>query len=90
MGSTIFDSIISFSALRKFRLTPLRSSVTTGCFADWITSNAKTADRRGGIDVYGMPIELQEFLEGYIPEYIPQGRVVNVWFDVYDIEEGRI
>ena len=37
-----------------------------------------------------MPIELQEFLEGYILEYIPRGRVVYVWFDVYDIEEGRI
>lgn len=37
-----------------------------------------------------MPIELQEFLEGYIPEVIPPGRIVNYWFDVYDIEEGRI
>lgn len=37
-----------------------------------------------------MPIELQMFLEGYIPENIPAGRVVNYWFDVYDIEEGRL
>ena len=37
-----------------------------------------------------MPIELQEFLEGYVPENIRQDRVVCVWFDVYDIEEGRI
>ena len=37
-----------------------------------------------------MPIELQEFLEGYIPEVIPEGRVVYYWFDVYDIEEERI
>jgi len=37
-----------------------------------------------------MPIELQEFLEGYIPEVIPPERVVYTWFDVYDIEEGRI
>ncbi len=37
-----------------------------------------------------MPIELQVFLEGYIPENLPAGRVVNYWFDVYDIEEGRI
>ncbi|MCB1124305.1 MAG: DUF5069 domain-containing protein, partial [Verrucomicrobiae bacterium] len=36
-----------------------------------------------------MPIELQEFLEGYIPEFIPAGKIVYVWFDVYDIEEGR-
>ncbi len=37
-----------------------------------------------------MPIELQVFLEGYIPENLPKGRPVYVWFDVYDIEEGRI
>ena len=37
-----------------------------------------------------MPIELQEFLEGYVPENIRHDRVVCVWFDVYDIEERRI
>ena len=37
-----------------------------------------------------MPIELQEFLEGYIPEFVPAGKIVYHWFDVYDIEEGRI
>lgn len=37
-----------------------------------------------------MPIELQEFLEGYIPKFIPRNRPVYVWFDVYDIEEKRI
>lgn len=37
-----------------------------------------------------MPIELQVFLETYIPEFLPADRVVYYWFDVYDIEEGRI
>jgi len=37
-----------------------------------------------------MPIELQVFLEGYIPENLPEGKIVYYWFDVYDIEEGRI
>ena len=37
-----------------------------------------------------LPMVLQEFLEGYIPEFIPEGRIVNYWFDVYDIEEKRI
>lgn len=37
-----------------------------------------------------MPDELQEFLEGYIAEYIPKNKVVYYWFDVYDIEEERI
>lgn len=37
-----------------------------------------------------MPDELQEFLEGYIQEFLPPEKVVYYWFDVYDIEEGRI
>jgi hypothetical protein len=37
-----------------------------------------------------MPMQLQLFLEGYIPEVIPANRRVYTWFDVYDIEEGRI
>ncbi len=32
----------------------------------------------------------QEFLEEYIPRFVPQGRPVYVWFDVYDLEEGRM
>jgi len=37
-----------------------------------------------------MPVELQVFLEGYIPQFIPKGRPVYVWFDVYDLEEKRL
>ncbi|MGJ8633362.1 MAG: DUF5069 domain-containing protein [Luteolibacter sp.] len=37
-----------------------------------------------------MPDELQVFLEDYIAEFIPAEKVVYHWFDVYDIEEGRI
>jgi hypothetical protein len=37
-----------------------------------------------------MPDAVQEFLEGYIDEYIPADKVVYYWFDVYDIEEKRI
>ena len=37
-----------------------------------------------------LPIDLQIFLEGYVPEFIPPDRPVYVWFDVYDLEEGRI
>jgi hypothetical protein len=33
---------------------------------------------------------LQEFLEGYIPKFIPANRRVAYWFDVYDIEERRM
>ncbi|KAF0093647.1 MAG: hypothetical protein E1N59_2635 [Puniceicoccaceae bacterium 5H] len=37
-----------------------------------------------------MPMKLQVFLEGYIDEVVPRNRIVNYWFDVYDIEEHRI
>ena len=67
--------------------------------AEWIKANAKERPPREIIQwnndmrdkrISTMPIELQEFLEGYIPENIPAGKIVRVWFDVYDIEEGRI
>lgn len=32
----------------------------------------------------------QEFLENYIQENLPNNRPVYVWFDVFDIEEGRL
>ena len=35
-------------------------------------------------------LDLQQVLEDYIPKFVPKGRVVRVWFDVYDLEEGRI
>ena len=37
-----------------------------------------------------MPVELQVYLEACIPECLSKGSVVYHWFDVYDIEEGRI
>jgi len=37
-----------------------------------------------------MPLNLQVFLEGYIEEFIPKDKIIYYWFDVYDIEEGRI
>lgn len=67
--------------------------------AKWIADHAKPLESREVIQwnndmrskrVCDMPIELQEFLEGYIPEFIPAEKIVYCWFDVYDIEEGRI
>ncbi len=37
-----------------------------------------------------MPDKIQEFLEDYIPEHLPKGRIVYRWFDIYDIEEQRL
>lgn len=67
--------------------------------ADWIEKNATPRERIEVIRWNNKMRELrigelddarQEFLEGYIPENLPAGRAIYVWFDVYDIEEGRI
>ena len=67
--------------------------------ATWIEENSKVKEKTKIIQwnndlrykrISEMPIELQEFLEGYIADNIPQGKIVYYWFDVYDIEEERI
>jgi hypothetical protein len=37
-----------------------------------------------------LPLEIQEYMEDYIEQFIPRNRVVHHWFDVYDLEEERI
>jgi hypothetical protein len=36
-----------------------------------------------------MPENVPEFHEGYLHEFLPAGRVVYRWFDIYDIEKKR-
>lgn len=80
-----------------------KTYVATGASDDevgqWIQDNAKKRDqidiikwnnKMRGMRISEMPDPLQEFLEGYIPEFIPANKIVYVWFDVYDIEEERI
>lgn len=65
----------------------------------WIIEHSKIKEKREVITWnnqlrYTRPVdmapELQEFLEGYIEEFVPKGRPVYVWFDVYDLEEKRL
>ncbi len=92
-----------FLGFTEITADTFKAQVATGAsdaeMAEWIEANAKPREKREIIAwnndmrcrrICDMPIELQEFLEGYIPQYIPAGKVVYVWFDVYDIEEGRI
>ena len=67
--------------------------------ATWIEQNSKIKERPEIVAWNNklratrpcdMPIELQQFLEDYIPKVVPKNRPVYVWFDVYDLEEGRI
>ncbi len=80
-----------------------RDQVASGAsdeeMAAWIQENSKQSSNQEIVKwnnelrykrISEMPIELQEFLEGYIPEFLPEDKIVYYWFDVYDIEEGRI
>ena len=80
-----------------------RSFVATGAdddaVATWITELAAPRSRIGIVKwnnemrekrLGDMPEEIQVFLEDYIPKFLPKGRVVYRWFDVYDIEEKRL
>lgn len=67
--------------------------------ADWIQLHSKIKERPEIVAWNNklratrpcdMPIELQQFLEDYIAKVVPKNRPVYVWFDVYDLEEGRL
>ena len=92
-----------FLGFAEITAKDFRDYVATGASDDevakWIQDHARARDRHEIIAWNNklrytrpcdMPIELQEFLERYIPTVLPPGKVVNNWFDVYDIEEGRI
>ncbi|MBX3332947.1 MAG: DUF5069 domain-containing protein [Nitrospira sp.] len=80
-----------------------RSIVETGAIdeeiAEWIEAQAKKRwraeivvwnnqqrDRR----LSDLTPELQEFMEEYIAASVPRHKVVYHYFDIYDLEEGRI
>lgn len=83
--------------------TEFKKFVETGAddaaVAGWISQHSKIKDPSEMVQwnnklrytrPVDMPAEVQVFLEGYIAEFIPKGRQVYVWFDVYDLEEARI
>ena len=86
---------ISAAEFREF----VASGATDAEVATWIEQHSKIKERKDVIAWNNklrytrpcdMPMELQEFLEGYIPQFVPKHRPVYVWFDVYDLEEKRM
>jgi hypothetical protein len=66
---------------------------------EWIKSHAKQTERIEVVKwnnelryktIRELPESTQLFMEDYIPQYIPKGRVIYHYFDIYDIEEKRI
>jgi hypothetical protein len=105
LGDYHFDCPLDqlFLSFAGISAEEFKSFVATGAddnaVAEWIQANGTAHTQEEIVQwnndlrykrISEMPIELQVFLEGYIPEFIPAGRVVNYWFDVYDIEEGRL
>ncbi|MCB1098166.1 MAG: DUF5069 domain-containing protein [Verrucomicrobiae bacterium] len=94
------NTLLSFAEISA---DDFRAIVETGAddaaVGDWLRANARARSPQDIVQwnndmrdkrISEMPIELQLFLEDYIPRNIPSGKIVRVWFDVYDIEEGRI
>ena len=92
-----------FLGFAGIKADEFKTLVATGVpddeIAAWIEQHSKVKDRAEIIvwnnklrctRLCDMPINLQEFLEGYILQFVPKNRPVYVWFDVYDLEEGRI
>jgi len=86
---------ISAEAFKDFVAT----SATDEEVAAWISERSKIKNPNEVIvwnnkmrcmRLCDMSLELQVFLEGYIPKYLRKNRPVYVWFDVYDIEEQRL
>jgi hypothetical protein len=81
----------------------LRAYLATGADDEavtaWIVQNAKPRDRREIIKwnnqmrdlrLSDVPLEIQEYMEDYIAKNCPKHRPVYQYFDIYDLEEGRL
>ncbi len=99
-GCPVDDMFLSFA---EIPYEAFRKVVATGATDDemaaWIEKTAKQRPRieiiRWNNDLRGkrlceLPDGVQEYLEDYIPQFVPRNRPVYVFFDVYDLEEERI
>ncbi|CUS32501.1 DUF5069 domain-containing protein [Candidatus Nitrospira nitrificans] len=86
-------------------ITPERFKdvVATGAtdeeLASWIAGHSKVKDPDEVLKwnnamrdtrLSDMSLQAQQYLEEYIPKFVPTHRPVYVWFDVYDLEEKRL
>jgi hypothetical protein len=86
---------IPYEKFREFVAT----GATDAEISDWIKQTAKPRSRieiiRWNNDLRGkrlseLPDGIQEYMEDYVPKFVPPNRPVYVFFDVYDLEEKRI
>lgn len=80
-----------------------KTAVATGKsdeeMGEWIKANAQVKDNKDivawnnkfcDMNLSDLELDLQVYMESYIAKELPKGAIVYRWFDVYDIEEGRI
>ncbi len=92
-----------FLKFAEINADSFKDFVSTGAsddeVANWIQANAKKRsdfeiiqwnNQMRELRISELPEANQVFLETYIPEHVPDHRPVYVWFDVYDLEEGRL
>ena len=86
---------IPYEKFKEFVAT----GATDAEIAAWIQKTMKPKSRieiiRWNNDLRGkrmseLPDNIQEYMEDYIPKFVPRNRPVYVFFDVYDLEEQRI
>jgi hypothetical protein len=96
----LFQMFLDFSGIDP---DAFRDAVATGASDDemdaWVKQHASVKDRTQIIlwnnqmrdmRLSDVPDGLQVMMETYIPENCPQHRPVYVFFDIYDLEEGRL
>jgi len=97
---SLCSQLESFSGVKH---EDLKDFAATGAtdeeVADWFKniSNVQSEieiirwnNKMRGMRLCEMDDDAQEYLETYIPKYVPNHRPVYVWFDIYDLEEGRM
>lgn len=104
-GEYKFDCALDkrFFSFAEIDAAAFREAVAAGAtdaeMAEWIQQHARKRpreeivmwnNRQRETRLSDLPPETQVFMEDYIAKFVPAGRVVYRWFDVYDLEEKRL
>ena len=91
---------LSFAEVDPAKLQDFVATGTTDDeIAQWIGKNSKQRSRGEIIPwnnqqrdarLSDLPPQIQEYMEDYIPKFVPRNRPVYHFFDVFDLEEERI
>jgi hypothetical protein len=90
---------LSFANLNADQLKDfVATGATDGEIAQWITEHAQKRPRieivlwnnqKRDARLSEMPPQIQEYMEDYVPKFVPRNRPVYRLFDVFDLEEKR-